>query len=68
MQCTAVCRLVQAPFSGTEWKKRRTGDKRIVEMENILNQIVNEIIILDVYPRSEIVIVITVLETDGLEP
>mmetsp|Transcript_7200 Transcript_7200/g.10714 ORF Transcript_7200/g.10714 Transcript_7200/m.10714 type:complete len:252 (-) Transcript_7200:759-1514(-) len=64
-KCNAVCRLLQAPFSGTEWKKRRIGDKRIVEMENTLNQIVNEIIILDNYPRSDIVIVITVLETDG---
>lgn len=41
------------------------GDKRIVEMESSLNQILNEFIVLDVYPRSEIVVVITIFETDG---
>lgn len=34
-------------------------------MENTLDQIVNEIIVLEVYPRSEIVIVVTVFESDG---
>ena len=57
--------MLLAPFSGTERKKRRIGDKRIAELENILDEIVNEIIVLEIYPRSEIIVAITVFETDG---
>ena len=65
LQGNAACRLLLAPFNGTERKKRRIGDKRVSELERILDEIVNEIIVLEIYPRSEILVAITVFETDG---
>ncbi len=57
--------LELAPFSGSEWKKRRSGDKRSVEIETIVRQTFEGVVMLELYPRSEIVLVVHVLETDG---
>ena len=54
-----------ACFSGTERKKRRVGDRRTMEMETILKQTLEEVVMLELYPRSEINIVIHILESDG---
>ena len=60
-----MCRLLNAPFSGTDRKQRRVGDRRIVETEGIICQVLDEIICQEVYPKSEITIVVHVLESDG---
>lgn len=54
-----------APTSGTERKKRRAGDRRTVEMETILRQTLEEVIMLELYPKSEINLVVHILESDG---
>ena len=51
------CRLVMAPFSGTDRKKRRIGDRKIVEIEAIVRQTFESVVMLELYPRSEIVVV-----------
>lgn len=53
------------PFSGSEWKKRKPGEKRTLEMEHNICQIVEEVVIVDTYPRAEISIVVHILESDG---
>lgn len=60
------CHIVQSPFSGIERKKRRPGgDKKSLEMEAVVKQTIGGVICLELYPRSEINIVVHVLETDG---
>jgi exosome complex component RRP41 len=59
------CRLVVAPFSGTDRKRRRAGDRRTVELESIVRQTFENVVMLDLYPRSEINAVVHVLEADG---
>jgi exosome complex component RRP41 len=63
---TLTCKLVNAPFSGTDRKRRRTGDRKTAEMETIIKQTFQSVISLDLYPRSEISIVVHILEADGL--
>lgn len=41
------------------------ADKRTLEMESNLVQIVEETVIIETYPRAEISIVVHVLESDG---
>ena len=60
-----MCRIITAPFSGTDRKQRRTGERRTVELENTICQILEEMIFQDNYPKSEIIIVVHILETDG---
>eukprot|EP01038_Epipyxis_sp_PR26KG_P014564 gene14564-19553_t len=64
-KCVISCRYCNTPFSGIDRKLRRTGDRRAQEVEAVIRQIAEEIIILDLYPKSEITIVIHVLESDG---
>ena len=59
------CRLVIAPFSGTDRKRRRPGERRTVELEAIIKQTFESVVMLDLYPRSEINLVIHVMEADG---
>lgn len=60
-----TCRLVVAPFSGTDRKRRRPGERRTVEIESIIRQTFESVVMLDLYPRSEINVVVHVLEADG---
>jgi len=66
-KCNIDCRIVMAPTSGIERKLRRAGggDRRTQELENIVQQALRGVVMLDQYPRSEIVIVVHVFETDG---
>ena len=58
--------IVNASFSGTDWKKRRAGgDKRSAEMETSIQHTFEGVVMLELYPRSEIVLVVHVLESDG---
>ena len=59
------CQYVNAAFSSSERKKRKIGDRRGKEVENIVKQSFEEIIILDLYKRSEIMIIVHVFESDG---
>jgi exosome complex component RRP41 len=59
------CKLINAPFSGTDRKKKRSGDRKTQEMETIIRQTFESVIMLDLYARSEISIVIHILESDG---
>ena len=57
--------VLNTPFSGNDRKKKRSGDRRTTEIESIVKETFNSIVILDIYPRSEILICIQVFETDG---
>jgi exosome complex component RRP41 len=57
--------IENSPFSGTERKTRRIGDRRTAEMETVLKQTLDEIVLVNLYPKSEINIVVHILETDG---
>lgn len=63
--CSLSVSVENAPFSGTMWKAKRAGDRRTAEMETLLRQTLEEVVMLELYPKSEIAIVIHVLETDG---
>ena len=60
-----IVRLINAPFSGSDRKKRKAGERRTVEMETIIKQTFESVIMLESYQRSEINVVIHVLESDG---
>jgi len=57
--------LHNAPFSGTERKKHRHGDRRVVEIENAVKETMSSVIMLELYPRSSINIIIHIFESDG---
>ncbi len=57
--------MIYAPVCASERKKRKQGDRRIMENEKILTDVLESIIMCELYPRSEISIVVHVLETDG---
>ena len=59
------CRIVNAPFSGLEHKRRRMGDRRTAELEQIVEDAMASVVLLELYPLSEIVIVVHLLESDG---
>jgi exosome complex component RRP41 len=58
-------RLATAPFSGSEWKKRRIGDRKTVEMQTCLEEVLSAVIDTDVYPKSQINVVVNIFESDG---
>lgn len=57
--------FMNAPFSGTDRKKRRAGDRRSAEIEQIVKESIESVVMLDLYARSEIVVVVELLESDG---
>lgn len=59
------CTILTASFSGTERKRRRAGDRRSNETEQVVKQSFESVVMLDLYPRSEISIVVHILESDG---
>eukprot|EP01041_Mallomonas_annulata_P006416 gene6416-12971_t len=59
------CNMMVASFSGTERKRRRGGDRRSQETESIIKQTLEGVVMLELYPRSEIVITVHILESDG---
>jgi len=63
-----VVNVENASFSGTERKKRRAGDRRTAEMETLLRDTLQEVVMLELYPKSEINLVAHVLESDGSVP
>jgi len=54
-----------APFSTTERKRRRHGDRRVMENEKIIHDVIESIVMTELYPKSEISITVHVLESDG---
>jgi exosome complex component RRP41 len=60
-----VCRYVNAPFSGIDYKARRSGDRRTQEIEKIIKDSYESVVLLELYSYSDIVITIHVLENDG---
>lgn len=56
---------MNAPFSGTDRKKRSNADRRILEMETVIRKIFEETIMTHLYPKSEIVIIVHITEADG---
>lgn len=60
-----VVNVENASFSGTERKKVRVGDRRTAEMETILRETLEEVIMLELYPKSEINVIVHILESDG---
>jgi ribonuclease PH len=41
------------------------GDRRVVEMETNIKEVLNSVLILDLYPKSQIDVVVHILENDG---
>ena len=60
-----IVRLINAPFSGSDRRKRKAGERKTVEMEVIVRQTFESVVMLESYPRSEINVVVHVLESDG---
>ena len=60
-----TCRLIVSPFSGFERKKRKAGDRRLYELENIIIETFKTVVMLELYPKSEISIAVHVFESDG---
>ena len=58
-------RVSQAPFAGTEWKKKRVGDRKIVEIEGKIKEILEAVIDVRLYPQSQITVSVNILEADG---
>lgn len=54
-----------AAFCGSERKKRKPGDRRVIENEKIIHDVVESIVMTELYPKSEITIIVHVFETDG---
>lgn len=59
------CNVVTSSSCGTEHKRRRLGDRRTQEQEALIKQTLEGVVLLELYPRSEIVVTIHVLESDG---
>ena len=57
--------VVNAPFSGSDWKKRGKGDRRNAEIERTIRDTFEGVVLLSLYPKSEISVVIHLLESDG---
>lgn len=64
-QCNIVCRIAEAPFAGSERKARKPGDRRQFEIEKMIGDVAESVVLTDLYPRSEITIVVHILEADG---
>ena len=60
-----ACQIMNAPFSGSERKKRKPSDRRSNELEIMVKQTLEPIVMLDLYPQSEIQLVVHILESDG---
>ncbi len=54
-----------APFAGVERKRVRPGDKRAAEMSLSLCEVFGAAVLVELYPRSQIDIEVTVLQADG---
>lgn len=52
-------------FSGQERKRAGRTDKRIQEIQNAVESTFNEVVLLKLYPRSQIDVTITILQQDG---
>ncbi|CAM9462094.1 unnamed protein product [Ectocarpus fasciculatus] len=59
------CHLLNTPFSGPDWRKRRTGDRKTHELEAIIVNTFEAAVMLESYPKSQIDISIDILESDG---
>ena len=64
-EAEVVVRVSQAPFAGTEWKKKRVGDRKIVEMEAKIKEILEAVIDVKLYPKSQITVSVNIFEADG---
>ena len=54
-----------APFSTSERRKRRPGDRRSLEITMALKQTFESVIMTHLYPRSQIDIFVPVIQADG---
>ena len=57
--------LAFMPFSTSERRKRTRGDKRSAEMAAVLKELVEATVLLELLPRSEVVVCVQVLQADG---
>ena len=60
-----TCDVINAPYSGNERKKHKSSDKRAFDIENVVKQTFETVVMLELYPKSEIYITINILEADG---
>jgi exosome complex component RRP41 len=54
-----------APYAGSERRKKRAGDRKVVEMALATKRVFESVLLLKLYPRSQIDISIQVLQNDG---
>ncbi len=61
-----TCQISVASFAGSERKKKKSNsDRRTQEMQNFISSMFSEVVMLELYARSEIRINIHVFEDDG---
>lgn len=65
MQCSIIARVSESPYAGSERKIRKPGDRRMFEIEKMVVDVAESVIMTELYPRSEITIIVTLFETDG---
>ncbi|CAM9328691.1 unnamed protein product [Phaeothamnion confervicola] len=59
------CEYNIAPFSGSEHKKRKQGDRKSLEVSLSVKEVFETAIMTHLYPRTQIDIYLHVLQTDG---
>lgn len=59
------CEYSMAPFSTSERRKRRPGDRRSLEVTVALKQTFESVVMTHLYPRSQIDIFVQVIQADG---
>ena len=57
--------VTSSAFNGNDHRRKRLNERRTLEMESILRKTFEGVVLLELYPRSEINITLHVLETDG---
>lgn len=60
-----TCNVSIAPFASTERRKRRAGDRKLLEASTALQQCFETAVQTRLYPRSQIEIHVQVLQSDG---
>lgn len=64
-QLYGVFQRSMAPFSTSERRKRRPGDRKSIETAMAIKQTLETTVMTHLYPRSQIDIFIQVIQADG---
>ncbi len=59
------CQIIMAAFSGSERKQKKSSDRRLQEMQGFITSIFQEVVMLDLYAKSEIKLTVHIFEEVG---